>query len=100
MRFLSRRLLDLARSRGADLRGDQKVLGFDGTTLDTVSGPIRARVFVDASGIKGPRLDDRPTPPPEDLLHNWSIPGNEVGRRKPVNINVVEVNFIFVLRGG
>ena len=67
MRFLTRRLLGRAREHGADLRGEVKVTGFDGTALQTEDGPIEARVFVDAGGLTGPELDDRPQTPRGDL---------------------------------
>ena len=66
MRFLTKRLLNRAREHGADLRGGVKVTGFDGV-LQTEHGPIEAKVYVDAAGLTGPKLDDRPDTPREDL---------------------------------
>ena len=60
MRELVARLQMLAREAGAELRGGVRVNGIDRNTLQTSSGPVRADVIVDASGIPGARLAPRP----------------------------------------
>jgi flavin-dependent dehydrogenase len=56
MRLLVARLQQMARDAGAELRGGVRVRKFDGTRLDTGDGEIRARWYVDASGLAGARL--------------------------------------------
>lgn len=63
------RLQREARRRGAELRGQVRVLGRDGPRLLTTDGPIEARVLVDASGAGGARLLGQPLPRPGDLCH-------------------------------
>lgn len=54
MRALTARLHGLAASAGATLRGGVAVRGWTPSTgLDTDAGPIRARWYVDASGMHG-----------------------------------------------
>lgn len=67
MRHLTTRLLDRARAHGAELRGGVKVRGLDGDALITSDGPVRATTIVDAAGLVGPRLDERPATPRVDL---------------------------------
>ena len=43
-----------------DLRGGLKVSGFNGSELATSAGTIKADVFLDASGLKGFPLGERP----------------------------------------
>jgi flavin-dependent dehydrogenase len=53
MRELTTRLQGLARDSGAQIQGGVTVQGLTGDTLETSAGPIRARCFVDASGLGG-----------------------------------------------
>jgi len=53
MRHYTRRLQEQAETLGADIRGGVRVEGFDGDTLSTSAGPIRARWYVDAAGMGG-----------------------------------------------
>lgn len=53
MRHYTRRLQTEAENHGAELRDNVRVQGFDGTVLQTTDGPIKARWYVDASGIGG-----------------------------------------------
>lgn len=53
MRLLVARLHALAVAAGAELRGGVRVTGWDGETLQTSAGPLRARWVVDASGLAG-----------------------------------------------
>lgn len=50
------RLQAMAQEAGATLRGGVRVLDFDGEVLETSIGPLRAALFVDASGLNGARL--------------------------------------------
>ena len=61
MRLLVERLQAMAVNAGAELRGGVRVLGRVGDRLDTSDGPLRADVFIDASGLAGARLLDTPT---------------------------------------
>jgi flavin-dependent dehydrogenase len=67
MRLLVARLQQGAREAGADLRGEVAVRGLERGVLDTSAGPMRARWFVDASGLAGARLLDRGRIPPTDV---------------------------------
>lgn len=60
MRHLVARLQGLARSRGADVRGDVGVFGLNGDGLSTTAGTVRARWIVDASGLNGSQLLRQP----------------------------------------
>jgi menaquinone-9 beta-reductase len=60
MRLLVARLQALAADAGAELRGGVRVLGLRGDTLETSEGPVRAELFIDASGLAGAHL--APTP--------------------------------------
>lgn len=67
MRMLVARLQAMAADAGAELRGGVRVLGRVGDRLDTDHGPLRADVFVDASGLAGSRLLATPTVPREHI---------------------------------
>jgi flavin-dependent dehydrogenase len=56
MRLLVARLQQGAREAGADLRGEVTAHGLEGGALSTSAGTLRARWFVDASGLAGARL--------------------------------------------
>lgn len=56
MRKLIARLQGEAKALGARFIGDTQVEGFDGKALETSKGLIRARFFVDASGLGGANL--------------------------------------------
>jgi flavin-dependent dehydrogenase len=60
MRQLVARLQRDATEAGAELRGGVHVHGLEGDALRTSAGEIRAKTFVDASGLAGPRLLDQP----------------------------------------
>ncbi|MCB9742069.1 MAG: FAD-binding protein [Alphaproteobacteria bacterium] len=57
------RLQGMAAEAGVELRGGVRVLGFDGEVLETNIGPLRAGLFVDASGLNGARLLGAPPVP-------------------------------------
>lgn len=67
MRRLVARLQSAARQHGADLRGDVRVLGLSGAGLGTARGVVRARYYVDAAGVSGPRLVPGHELPARDL---------------------------------
>lgn len=67
MRALGARLRALAGDAGAELLGEVSVGTFDGRALDSSAGLLRARYFVDASGLAGARLLGQPRVPREDL---------------------------------
>jgi flavin-dependent dehydrogenase len=67
MRLLVARLQAGAREAGAELRGDVTVHGLSDGALATSAGELRARWFVDASGLSGARLLGQATPPSSDL---------------------------------
>jgi flavin-dependent dehydrogenase len=67
MRRLVSRLQSDAREAGADLRGGTNVFGFESGVLRTGAGDIRARYFVDASGLTGARLMGQPRVVPADI---------------------------------
>jgi flavin-dependent dehydrogenase len=67
MRKLVARLQKDAREAGATLRGGVSLHGFDGRELVTSEGPIRARWYVDASGLAGARLLSQPRVLPRDM---------------------------------
>jgi flavin-dependent dehydrogenase len=67
MRRLVERLQRHARDRGAEIVSGARVLGIDGGRLATSIGEIRARWFVDASGLAGARLLPRPRIERRDL---------------------------------
>jgi len=67
MRLLVARLQGLARSAGAELRAKTRVLGLEGRLLRTTGDDVQADWFIDASGLRGARLLDRPPPAREDL---------------------------------
>lgn len=56
MRELTDRLQALARDSGARFEGGVTTRGLAGDTLETSAGPVRARFFVDASGLGGAGL--------------------------------------------
>jgi len=67
MRLLVRRLQDLAERAGARILDGTRVLGFDRERLATTAGEVRARWFVDASGLAGARLLDQPRVDKHDI---------------------------------
>ncbi|HEY3352279.1 MAG TPA: FAD-dependent monooxygenase [Polyangia bacterium] len=67
MRALVRRLQRGARTAGAVLAGGVRVEAVTGDVLRTSRGPVRARWFVDAGGVDGPRLLGQPAPAADDL---------------------------------
>lgn len=67
MRLLVARLQREARAAGAEFMSDISVKGFEGQRLMTSAGALRARWYVDASGMAGARLLDPPRPRPQDL---------------------------------
>ena len=67
MRLLVARLQRDAIEAGADLRGQVTVQGLESGALATSAGPLRARWFVDASGLAGARLLDQPRLHPTDV---------------------------------
>jgi menaquinone-9 beta-reductase len=67
MRLLVARLQQGARDAGADLRGEVTVHGLASGALSSSAGELRARWFVDASGLAGARLLDQGHPPPNDV---------------------------------
>jgi len=67
MRLLVARLQHDAIEAGADLRGGVTVRGLEAGALATSAGPLRARWFVDASGLAGARLLDQPRLHPTDV---------------------------------
>ena len=67
MRRLVERLQQGAREAGADLRGEVTVHGLAEGVLATSAGPLRARWFVDASGLAGARLLQQVRPAPSDV---------------------------------
>lgn len=68
MGLLVLRLQQLAADAGAELRGGVRVLGLDDGGLVVADGePVRARWYVDAAGLAGPRLLAQPTLPATDL---------------------------------
>ena len=67
MRLLVARLQRDAIDAGADLRGGVTVHGLESGVLATSAGPLRARWFVDASGLAGARLLDQPRMHPADV---------------------------------
>lgn len=60
MRGLVARLQREAREKGARFIGEAQLKGFNGHELTTAAGKIRARYYVDASGLGGARLLDQP----------------------------------------
>lgn len=67
MRFLVARLQDEARAAGATLIGNVEVRAFDGVSLETSQGRVRARWFVDAAGLGGAGLVEREPLARDDL---------------------------------
>ncbi|MCA9494214.1 MAG: hypothetical protein KC621_30010 [Myxococcales bacterium] len=67
MRHLVARLQAGAREAGADLREGVKVLSVEGSVAQTDAGEVRADVWVEASGLGGPRLLERPEVERADL---------------------------------
>ncbi|MFO7567341.1 MAG: FAD-dependent oxidoreductase [Enhygromyxa sp.] len=67
MRKLVARLQGMAGDAGAELRGGVRVLGLEGDRLDTSDGPLRAEVFVDASGLASARLIPTPAIPRQHI---------------------------------
>ncbi len=67
MRLLVARVQALAHDAGASFLPDTTVRGLDGDQLETSAGPVVADWVIDASGLRGARLLDRPLPGREDL---------------------------------
>lgn len=67
MRLLVARLQRAAIEAGADLRGEVRVHGLRAGSLSTSVGDVRARWFVDASGLAGARLLAQPRLPRADV---------------------------------
>lgn len=67
MRHLVKRLQRDAGAAGAELREGVRAERLEGDTLHTDRGPIEARFFVDASGLRGLGLLPIPEVPREDL---------------------------------
>lgn len=67
MRHLVARLQQMAIDAGAQFQGEVRIGAFDGRELETSAGSVRARWFVDASGLGGARLLDQPTVARRDL---------------------------------
>lgn len=67
MRLLVERLQKGARDADARLFGNTRVEGMADGHLQTSRGPIRARWYVDASGLAGLRLLGHEHPAPEDI---------------------------------
>lgn len=67
MRLLVNRLQTGAEAAGAEIKGGVKVLSFDGQSLQTSVGELRATTFVDASGLRGVNLMGYPTVPARQL---------------------------------
>lgn len=67
MRELVARLQTMAAAAGVVFRDETAVRAFDGATITTEHGEIRAAYFVDASGLNGVRLLDQAPVPPRDL---------------------------------
>ncbi|MEZ4267380.1 MAG: NAD(P)-binding protein [Myxococcota bacterium] len=67
MRALTARLQALARDSGARLEGGVTVGALHGDTLETSAGAVRARFFVDASGLGGAKLLPGPGPARTDI---------------------------------
>jgi flavin-dependent dehydrogenase len=60
MRHLVARLQRMATDAGARLEGEVEIGAFDGRELESSAGTLRARWFVDASGLGGARLLRQP----------------------------------------
>lgn len=67
MRRLVARLQREAAAAGAELIGDTRVEGVDAEGLHTSRGLVKARWYVDASGLTGARLLGVPRPEPSDI---------------------------------
>ena len=67
MRRLVARLQRDARETGAELRGGVNVRGLEDGVLRTATGDVRARYYVDASGLTGARLLGQPRVAPTDI---------------------------------
>jgi flavin-dependent dehydrogenase len=67
MRLLVARLQRDALEAGADVRGEVMVHGLAAGSLSTSAGELRARWFVDASGLAGAGLLDQQRPSPSDV---------------------------------
>ncbi|HTJ42514.1 MAG TPA: NAD(P)/FAD-dependent oxidoreductase, partial [Kofleriaceae bacterium] len=67
MRHLVARLQARARSAGARLVGETRVIEVTEDGVTTSAGVVRARWIVDASGVAGARLLGQPSPAREDL---------------------------------
>lgn len=67
MRLLVARLQRLAREAGATITGGVRTGAFDGHTLESSEGTLRARWFVDATGLGGARLLRQAKVPRGDL---------------------------------
>ncbi|MFP4601095.1 MAG: NAD(P)/FAD-dependent oxidoreductase [Persicimonas sp.] len=67
MRLLVQRLQQAAREAGARLQGSTRVDAIDYDGLQTSGGTIRARWYIDASGLAGADLLGAPRPAPSDI---------------------------------
>ncbi len=67
MRLLVERLQRTAREAGARLKGSTRVEGLGDTGLQTSRGTVRARWYIDASGLAGADLLGAPSPAPSDI---------------------------------
>lgn len=67
MRKLVARLQREAEAAGARFLGEVSVTAFDGKQLETSSGPLRGKYFVDASGLSGAGLLHQPAVGRHDL---------------------------------
>ena len=67
MRLLTERLRREARAEGAHFASEVDVRGFDGEALFTSEGDLRARFYVDASGLGGAGLVGLPRPARQDI---------------------------------
>jgi flavin-dependent dehydrogenase len=67
MRMLVARLQKLAQDAGATFHGGTRVLGREDRVLRTNGQDVEADWIVDASGLRGARLLDRPAPNRQDL---------------------------------
>lgn len=67
MRHLVRRLQEQATKAGAEFRSGVRAERLEAKTLHTDQGPIEARYFVDASGLRGLDLLQIPEVPKHDL---------------------------------
>lgn len=67
MRLLVERLQDEAQKAGVEFVDQTRVEGLVDDELHTARGAVKARWYVDASGLAGARLLDHPAPAPDDI---------------------------------